>query len=305
MPLATNTSLRLEVSVPSQSNAPPSMSGSVLTLGAAHVDHEAEAVIVAVIEPCARTTGVVARMAAATRSPSGARSGVARTLQCAVGKRVAVPLQPIQRGQMGRDVLDERCLTTNVVILPLASPRTRGRRCESAAAKPGSLRGPPGRGRSDAGGEADARTGPSQAPRAFEREHVGGIGDDFGAAQRRNDLVLAREADDRADPERRERGELDGLERRRGREQMLSARSSCADRHTRAGRTGRAPTAARGPPATRCPARRAKHVEEQRPDLRSRQPLRESGMSGGVETGGGPGAFRGSHVQGFRSARIS
>ena len=50
IPLATNTIFRFAVSVPIQSNAPPSMSGTSAPAPAAAPQHEAQAVVVAMLE---------------------------------------------------------------------------------------------------------------------------------------------------------------------------------------------------------------------------------------------------------------
>jgi hypothetical protein len=78
-------------------------------------------------------------------------------------------------------------------------------------------------------GQADHLSGiEAQAARAFQGKDVRRVGDDFGAAQRRDDLVLAGQPDHRTDAERRQRRELDRFEGGGGIQQLLVERQQRA-----------------------------------------------------------------------------
>src|SRR6202012_5718870 len=71
------------------------------------------------------------------------------------------------------------------------------------------------------GGEPDRlRRIRAQAARAFERQEIGGVRDDFRAANRRDDFILAYQSDSRARAQRRQWRELERFVVRGGAQQV-------------------------------------------------------------------------------------
>jgi hypothetical protein len=190
------------------------------------------------------------------------------------GKRVPVPLQVLEGGQVRVDLLHERIDREAVVPgLTAGGGETENPEVSGEARPPGKLL------RTHAtmgGGEPDHPSPfPAEPIGALQGEEVRGIRHQLRAPQGGQDSILTRASGDRACAERRHRGELEPFEPLGGREKMAVQLDERALVHARGPHvvvTRPLTEEARGS----TPGGPAGHdVEEERPHGRGREPLRQ------------------------------